>query len=127
MSHWKECGHEVSGAESECLYCRIEELQAQIKSGVVITERQTGLVTKNLELEAQLAEQEGLLHECDNNIAKKADKIRELEGIIERVRPLSKRWRGGVEFASGLRIERITSIDQEQCADELDKALEDQK
>ena len=28
MSHWKECGHEVSGGESECLYCQIEELEA---------------------------------------------------------------------------------------------------
>lgn len=29
-SVWKECGHEVSGAEFACLYCRIAELEAHI-------------------------------------------------------------------------------------------------
>lgn len=32
MSNWRECGHEVSGAETECLYCRIKELESQLES-----------------------------------------------------------------------------------------------
>ena len=28
MSVWKDCGHEVSGTEQECLYCRIADLEA---------------------------------------------------------------------------------------------------
>ena len=32
MSSWRECGHEVSGTESECLHCRIDELEARIEA-----------------------------------------------------------------------------------------------
>ena len=53
MSNWKYCGHEVSGAESQCLYCRINELETTLKGEMNSNHR---LVARELELEAIIAD-----------------------------------------------------------------------
>ena len=69
--------------------------------------------------EAQLKTRErtSQLHK-DNHLA--------AERVIKRVRVLCDGWCGGVIFASGLRIERTVSLDQQRCANELDEILEKQ-
>ena len=62
MSNWKYCGHEVSGAESECLYCRINELETTLKGEMNSNHR---LVARELELEAVIADVEILIKAYD--------------------------------------------------------------
>jgi len=105
---------------------RLEELEAQLEkervnsSGIWrLSAEYLALQQKVIELEAQLKTRErtSQLHK-DNHLA--------AERVIKRVRVLCDGWCGGVIFASGLRIERTVSLDQQRCANELDEILEKQ-
>ena len=69
-SVWKDCGHEVSGTEQECLYCRIEELQFELSS---YEESDANLQKKVKELEAILENYEGYSQSEIDEVLKQKD------------------------------------------------------
>ena len=50
MSSWRECGHEAFGSETECLRCRIDELEDVLKNknGITVVKLSAGLMCADI-------------------------------------------------------------------------------
>ena len=100
MSDLKERLYQIACCEGECRANRIEAWETIAK------------------LEEELKDAKSFAKRCADS------PVGQMIKQLDAVRKLPAEWRGGIEYASGFHIERIASLDQEQCADELQQALE---
>ena len=78
---------------------------------------------RNTDLQRQLEAATEEISEYQRILIGKTKRITKARQTIKDVSELPAKWRGGIVFASGLKIEHTASLDQERCADELQEAL----